>query len=88
MDIQTLTSLIGSLGFPIVMCFLMSYYIVQTMGKFIEVAQNVENTVQQNKDALEKNKELLEDIENLIMKLESELTNSKCQRTESQTPKF
>lgn len=64
MNVSELTSLIGSLGFPIVMCFLMSYYIITNMSRFAQIAQSVESTVQDNQD-------ILEEVEKILIQIES-----------------
>lgn len=63
MDTTAISTLIGSLGFPIIMCFMMAYYISQSMAQFTQIASKVENTV-------EKNQRLLEEIEDILNKKE------------------
>lgn len=50
MDITQVTTLIGSLGFPIVMCLIMYKYMVDTSAKNDETLRNLEIAIK----ALEK----------------------------------
>lgn len=64
-----ITSLIGSLGFPIVMCLLMSYYITQEMKSRKEEMEGVVKSL----DVIASNIERLNDrIDNMENKKEEE----------------
>lgn len=45
MDANTVTTLIGSLGFPIVACGFMGWYIVTTQKELIQVMNQVAKTL-------------------------------------------
>ena len=45
MDITQLTTLIGSLGFPAVMCLLMYKYMTDTQAKTDETLKNLETAI-------------------------------------------
>lgn len=66
MDTTAIVSLIGTLGFPIVMCIILVYYILQlnkTHKEEIEAMTNV----------LQKNTEAITALTNEIKKLENEV---------------
>ena len=45
MDYQTVTTLIGSFGFPIFMCIIMAWYINNTHKELINVMYSVNRTL-------------------------------------------
>ena len=45
MDIQSITTLIGTLGFPIMMCLLMYKYMMDNNAKTDETLQNLETAI-------------------------------------------
>ena len=50
MDLTQITALIGTVGFPIVMCLMMYYYMTQVQEKTDETLKNLETAIK----ALEK----------------------------------
>ena len=58
MDIQSITTLIGTLGFPIMMCLLMYKYMLDNNAKTDETLQNLETAIK----ALEKGVDTLVQI--------------------------
>lgn len=65
MDITQLTTVIGSVGFPAVMCLLMYKYMTDTQSKAEETLKNLETAIK----ALEKG---VDTLVNLTIKKEGE----------------
>lgn len=59
MDANTITTLIGSLGFPIVMCGVMFYYLQETQKKHDEEIKTITAALHQNTLALQELKDIL-----------------------------
>lgn len=78
MDLNTLTTLIGSLGFPIVACCAMAYYCVQSQKQLREItevhAREIEHLDERHNEVLEKLtasvREEHESLQALCMKLD------------------
>lgn len=65
MDVNAITQLIGSVGFPIVMCFYMAYLLKETEEKHKEEMDSV-------KDALNNNTLILTELKALLTEKKKE----------------
>ena len=61
MDITNIATLIGSLGFPIVMCIIMAWYIKDQGEKHLAETKALSEVINQNTVVLESLKQLLQD---------------------------
>ena len=61
MDMTNIGTLIGSLGFPIVMCIIMAWYIKDQGEKHIAETKALSDVINQNTIVLENLKQLLQD---------------------------
>lgn len=61
MDITNIGTLIGSLGFPIVMCIIMAWYIKDQGEKHMQETKALSDVINQNTIVLESLKQLLQD---------------------------
>lgn len=48
MELETLTSLIGTLGFPIVTSIALFWFIIQTNDRYIETLEKLRGTIEEN----------------------------------------
>lgn len=70
MDLSTITNLISSIGFPIVMCIIMMWYIKYTNDKDLEERKNYYTELNGVKQAIDNNTQV---ITQLITKLDKEV---------------
>lgn len=70
MDLSTITNLISSIGFPIVMCIIMMWYIKYTNDKDLEERKNYYTELNDVKQAIDNNTQV---ITQLITRLEKEV---------------
>ena len=70
MDLSTITNLISSIGFPIVMCIIMMWYIKYTNDKDLEERKNYYTELNDVKQAIDNNTQV---ITQLITKLDKEV---------------
>ena len=70
MDLSTITNLISSIGFPIVMCIIMMWYIKYTNDKDLEERKNYYTELNDVKQAIDNNTQV---ITQLITKLDEEV---------------
>lgn len=61
MDMTNIGTLIGSLGFPIVMCIIMAWYIKDQGEKHMQETKALSDVINQNTIVLESLKQLLQD---------------------------
>lgn len=79
MDVKTISEVVSTVGFPIVMCLMMGWFIKYQMDvttKSIDALVNrVENVLEQNKIALDQNAEnirvLMTDVHTMLSKNEN-----------------
>lgn len=69
MDLTAITNLISSIGFPIVMCIIMMWYIKYTNDKDLEERKNYYTELNDVKQAIDNNTRV---ITQLITKLDKE----------------
>lgn len=69
MDLSAITNLISSIGFPIVMCIIMMWYIKYTNDKDLEERKNYYTELNDVKQAIDNNTQV---ITQLITKLDRE----------------
>lgn len=69
MDLSVITNLISSIGFPIVMCIIMMWYIKYTNDKDLEERKNYYTELNDVKQAIDNNTQV---ITQLITKLDKE----------------
>lgn len=70
MELSTITNLISSIGFPIVMCIIMMWYIKYTNDKDLEERKNYYTELNDVKQAIDNNTQV---ITQLITKLDKEV---------------
>lgn len=70
MDLSTITNLISTIGFPIVMCIIMMWYIKYTNDKDLEERKNYYTELNDVKQAIDNNTQV---ITQLITRLEKEV---------------
>ena len=70
MDLSVITNLISSIGFPIVMCIIMMWYIKYTNDKDLEERKNYYTELNDVKQAIDNNTQV---ITQLITKLDKEV---------------
>ena len=70
MDLSVITNLISSIGFPIVMCIIMMWYIKYTNDKDLEERKNYYTELNDVKQAIDNNTQV---ITQLITRLDKEV---------------
>lgn len=84
MDIQTVVSLIGSLGFPIVMCLIMFKYIEQVQADNKETIEKMTQSHKEEtdslKDAFNNNTQVLTELKTMIATLLGKDDNNEHER--------
>lgn len=69
MDVKTITDMISSVGFPIVMCGMMGWFIKYQMDQNSKVMNNI---IEKINDILEENKQAISEI---LQEIKSERDN-------------
>lgn len=62
MDLSVVTQLISSIGFPIVMCVILIWYIKDTSDKSLEERKNYYSELQGVKDAINNNSVVMQKL--------------------------
>lgn len=62
MDLSVVTQLISSIGFPIVMCIILIWYIKDTSDKSLEERKNYYSELQGVKDAINNNSVVMQKL--------------------------
>lgn len=65
MDIETMTTLISTVGFPIFVCLVLFWFIKTYLDKFITTLGDFSNNIEQNSKSLERLADKLEKIQNV-----------------------